>query len=100
MSVNGASVHGAHAWAHWQEGDDVRYSSGGKNRVFVTFRGQETEQLLLRKIRPKKGSRIDMLGCDEALVWKQTPEGVYCATAASAQTPAQYPRKRYLGATD
>ncbi|MFM8372296.1 MAG: alpha-L-fucosidase [Bacteroidota bacterium] len=76
MSVNGASVHGAHAWAHWQEGDDIRYSSGGKNRVFVTFRGQETEQLLLRKIRPKKGSRIDMLGCDEALVWKQTPEGV------------------------
>lgn len=75
MTVNGASVHGAHAWVHWQEGDDIRYSSGGKNRVFVTFRGQEKQELLLRKIRPEKGARITMLGYSEPLVWKQTPEG-------------------------
>lgn len=76
MKVNGASVHGAHAWKHWQEGDDVRYSSGGKNRVFVTFRGQEKEQLLLRKIRPVRGSKISMLGYSDALSWRQTPDGV------------------------
>ncbi len=76
MTVNGASVHGAHAWVHWQEGDDIRYCAGDKNKVFVTFRGQEKTQLLLRKIRPVRGSRISMLGYRDTLSWQQTPDGV------------------------
>ncbi len=75
MTVNSPSVYGTHAWVHWQEGEDVRYCAGDKNRVFVTFRGQEKTQLLLRKIRPARGSKISMLGYDEALSWQQTPEG-------------------------
>lgn len=76
MAVNSSSVYGTRTWAHWQEGDDVRYCSGEKNRVFVTFCGREKKQLMLRKIRPARGSKISMLGYREALSWKQTSEGV------------------------
>lgn len=75
MAVNQTSVHGAKSWTHWQEGENIRYCQGKKDQIFVSFRGQEHTTLLLKKIRPAKGSKITMLGFPEKLSWKQTPDG-------------------------
>ncbi|MBL7828224.1 MAG: alpha-L-fucosidase, partial [Saprospiraceae bacterium] len=75
MAVNQKSVHGARTWTHWREGEDVRYCLGEKGVVYATFRGQEKQSLLLKKIRPGKGSKITMLGYNEPIAWEQTSEG-------------------------
>lgn len=75
MAVNSEAVHGAKTWAHWQEGENIRYAEGKNGAVYVFLRGKTAGELTLKKIRPDAGSAITLLGNDKDLSWRQTPDG-------------------------
>ena len=76
FKVNNEAVYGLTTWKYFSEGDGIRYASNKKGEVYVYVNGFPGNNLLLRKIKPKAGSTISLLGCSQKLTWKDTPEGI------------------------
>ncbi|MCP3930204.1 MAG: hypothetical protein GY705_14015 [Bacteroidetes bacterium] len=69
MRTNGEAIYGTRMWKQYKEGKNIRFTSKGKNTVYVTSLGWPGRVLNLKFIQPQEGSEIKMLGYDEALDW-------------------------------
>ncbi len=76
MAVNQEAVYAAKPWAHWREGEDIRYAQGASSDVYAFVRKKSGKELLLKSIRPKVGSAIQLLGHKKALRWHSTADGI------------------------
>ena len=77
----------------WKEGDALRFTRTKDNRcVYAIALKWPGEELVLSSVKPRPGSTIKMLGCDEALNWRYDPAGSVAVTLpARLQEPAQRP---------
>lgn len=74
LKVNGEAIYGTRPrdGSLWNEGPDVRFtrSKNGKYVYAISLKWPGRE-LRLRTVRATAGSAIQMLGCPEALAWRQ-----------------------------
>ena len=69
MDVNGEAIYGSRLWAHYKDGDAVRYTYTGGEHVYSVSLGWPGDQLTLRHVKPETGSDIYLLGYDQPLTW-------------------------------
>ena len=68
MAVNGEAIYGSRLWAHYEDGEGVRYTHTG-DHTFAVSLGWPGQELTLRHIKPDAGSEIFLLGFDRPLDW-------------------------------
>ena len=70
LQVNGEGIYNTRAAEQWKEGKDIRFTRTKDHRYIYAFTlswpGQE---LKLESVKPKKGSKIYMLGFKKPLKW-------------------------------
>jgi alpha-L-fucosidase len=75
MKVNKEAIYGTKTWSYFSEGDNIRYARNNKGEVFVYCKGWPEEKLLLKKIKPLRGTFASLLGLNKKFNWKTTEEG-------------------------
>jgi alpha-L-fucosidase len=93
LKVNGEAVYKTRPWTWWNDGDTVRYtrSKDGK-QVFAISLKWPGEKLALKRVRPRAGSEIRMLGVREPLRWRRDgAEGLVIDLPQRLQTPENRP---------
>ena len=93
MKVNNEAIYGVRTWDYFKEGDSIRYARNTKGEIFVYCHGWPGSQLMIKKIKPAAGSGVQLLGSNEKLSWKETPEGAVILLPASLQNEAGRPVK-------
>jgi len=74
LKVNGEAIYAIRPreGALWSEGEDIRYTRSKDERsVYATLLRWPGRELQLRAVRPRQDSEIRLLGCSQALAWKQ-----------------------------
>lgn len=69
MDLNGEVIYGSRTWAHYMDGDSVRYTHTGGDHVYAVSLVWPGEALKLRHIKPISDSEIYLLGYDQPLSW-------------------------------
>ena len=69
MSVNGEAIYGSRLWAHYEDGDAIRYTHTGGDFVYAVSLGWPGSDLVLHHVEPEAGSEIYLLGFDAPLTW-------------------------------
>lgn len=73
LKVNGEAIYATRPreGALWSEGDTVRYTrSKDRRSVYAILTEWPGSQLVLKKVRPKDGTMVTLLGSDVRLSWK------------------------------
>jgi alpha-L-fucosidase len=71
LQVNGEGIYNTRAAEQWKEGNDIRFTQTKDHRYIYAFSlSWPGEQLKLTSVKPKKGSKIYMLGINTPLKWK------------------------------
>ena len=83
MEVNGEAIHGSRLWAHYEDGDQVRYTQVG-DHIFAISLGWPGRQLILHRVEPERGSEIHLLGHDQPLTWSFDEEDGLTITTPEA----------------
>jgi len=92
MKVNGRAIYGTRPIAPYGEGK-LRYTSLKDGTVFAFYVAGPGEdlppaELALASLRPKKGSKVSMLGCAEPVRWDSAGTGaVFHVPASAMKTP-------------
>jgi alpha-L-fucosidase len=92
--VNGEAIYDTRPreGADWKEGDDLRYTRSKDNRavyaISLKWPGQE---LHLRRVQPRAGSAVRMLGVEQPLQWRADGTDVIISLPDSLQDPAKRP---------
>jgi len=96
LKVNGEAIYGTRPFAHFKEGEDIRFTRTKDNRcVYAIALRWPGETLRLRSVRPKPGSEIRMLGCPKPLAWRYDPdEGMIVTMPDALQDEAKRPCKQ------
>lgn len=70
LKVNGEAIYATRPWTYYQEGDDIRFTrtKDGKHVYAISLKWPG-ERLALKRIRPRAGSQIFLLGKREPLAW-------------------------------
>jgi alpha-L-fucosidase len=77
LKVNGEAIYETRPWIQYKEGDDIRFTRSKDNRyVYAISLKWPGERLTSRFVRPRKGSKVFMLGdkagsgVDNGLNWR------------------------------
>jgi len=96
MNVNGRAIYGTRPVPPYGE-KKIRYTSLPDGTVFAFYvadpdEGTPPAQVILSSLRPRKGTRVSLLGCDEAVGWGIAETGIVLRVPASAQKnpPCRY----------
>jgi len=87
MEVNGEAIYGSRLWAHYEDGDAVRYTHTGNEYVYAVSLGWPGNQLTLHHVEPEAGSEIYLLGYDQPLDWSLDPSGGDASAALTITLP-------------
>jgi alpha-L-fucosidase len=68
MDVNGEAIYGSRLWAHYEDGEGVRYTYAG-DHIYAISLGWPGQDLTLHHVQPEAGSEIFMLGYGQPLDW-------------------------------
>jgi hypothetical protein len=91
MKVNSSAIYKSKAWSHFEDNENIRYITDDKGNVNVFVRGWPGEKLILKKIKPAKGSKIKLLGTNEAFNWTSTENGIEILLPLKYGTPGNRP---------
>jgi alpha-L-fucosidase len=75
MDVNGDAIYATRPWEHYADGETVRYTFTGGDRVYAISLGWPGDELVLTKVTPRPGSDIHLLGYDAPLSWSTDASG-------------------------
>jgi len=76
MKVNSTAIYKSKAWIHFEDSEDIRYTSDKQGNINVFVKGWPGEKLILKKVKPAKGSKIKFLGTSESFNWTQGKNGI------------------------
>ena len=76
MKINSRAIYGSKTWTYFEDNADVRYTTDINGNIYALVKGWPGEQLLLKKIKPLKGSKVKLLGTNDLLNWTMTSEGI------------------------
>jgi len=77
LNVNGSAIYGTRARPadSWKEGDLIRFTRTKDNKtVYAIALAWPGSTLTLHSVRPIDGSKITMLGAEEAIPWSYSDE--------------------------
>jgi alpha-L-fucosidase len=87
MAVNGEAIYGSRLWDHYEEGDAIRYTWTGGDRVYAVALAWPGQELTLHEIEPAAGSEIHLLGYGQPLPWSYDAEsGLTISIPGALQT--------------
>ncbi len=70
LEINGEGIYDTRSAAQWKEGKDIRFTSTKDQKHLYAFSlSWPGERLELQTVKPKKGSKIYMLGVKKSLKW-------------------------------
>jgi alpha-L-fucosidase len=93
MDVNGEAIYGTRLWAHYQDGEMVRYTNVGDTiyAISLVWPGRE---LTLHYVQPEEGSEIHLLGYGQPLSWSyDATDGLTITLPETLQDEAARPSK-------
>ena len=94
MDVNGEAIYGSRLWAHYEDGDAIRYTHTGNEYVYAVSLDWPGRELSLHHVRPEAGSEIYLLGYDESLTWSfDASEGLTITLPEALQEETERPCK-------
>lgn len=75
LKLNGEAIYATRPWTYYREGDDIRFTQS-KDHKYVYAIGLKWpgERLSLKRIRPREGSQVYMLGVRDPLAWNMDHE--------------------------
>lgn len=94
LKVNGVGIYSTRAREGelWSEGADLRFTRTKDKRTTYAFALKwPGDKLLLRTVRPAKGSKIRMLGTREPLKWSLSGDGVEVQIPPGLQDESRRP---------
>jgi alpha-L-fucosidase len=94
LKVNGSGIYATRGREAelWSEGRDIRFTRSKDHRTIYAFALEwPGEKLVVKTVRPAKGSAIRMLGTKEALKWSLSPEGLEILLPAGMQEESRRP---------
>ena len=94
LKVNGSGIYATRGREAelWSEGRNIRFTRTKDNRTVYAFALEwPGEKLVLKTVRPAKGSAIRMLGSREALKWSLSPEGLEIQLPPGMQDESRRP---------
>ena len=86
LRVNGEAIYGSRPWERYKDGD-VRFTRKGNTLYAIALEWPE-EELRLTSLAGKPVSKVEMLGLNEAVNWKQDDRGVVIQPPATR--PCRY----------
>jgi alpha-L-fucosidase len=93
MEVNGEAIYGSRLWAHYEDGDMVRYTQVGDD-IYAISLGWPGSELKLNHVVPEEGSEIRLLGYDQPLTWSyDAANGLTITLPAALQDETARPGK-------
>ena len=93
LRVNGEAIYKTRPWVHHEEGERVRYTQSKDGRyVYAISLEWPGERLNLKRVRPRQGSAIRMLGVEGPLEWRMDDtRGLIVEIPPALQTEANRP---------
>lgn len=74
LRVNGEAIYATRPWKHYKEGDAIRFTQSKDHKhVYAISLQWPGEELCVRQLKPREGSKIFMLGVPEPLAWRTDP---------------------------
>jgi alpha-L-fucosidase len=93
MEVNGEAIYGSRLWAHYEDGDMVRYTQVGDD-IYAISLGWPGSELKLNHVVPEESSEIRLLGYDQPLTWSyDAANGLTITLPAALQDETARPGK-------
>jgi len=86
LRVNGEAIYGSRPWDKYKEGD-VRFTRNGNVLYAIALEWPE-EELRLTSLAGKGVSKVEMLGLNDPVTWKQDAEGL--VIQPPAKRPCRY----------
>ncbi len=98
LGINGEGIYGTRAAREWKEGKDIRFTRTKDQKYIYAFSlswpGKELE---LQTVKPKKGSKIYMLGVKKPLKWKYRKNSLIIQMPAGLQHAGSRPCQHAWG---
>jgi alpha-L-fucosidase len=94
LKVNGEAIYGSRPWERYKDGD-VRFTHKGNTLYAIALTWPE-EELRLTSLAGKPVSKIEILGLDEPVTWKQDVRGVVIQPPAMRPCRYAYTFKIFL----
>jgi alpha-L-fucosidase len=94
LKVNGTGIYSTRAREGelWSEGADLRFTRTKDNTTVYAFALKwPGDKLLVRTVKPAKGSAIRMLGTNESLNWNLTADGLEVQIPPGMQDESRRP---------
>jgi alpha-L-fucosidase len=94
LKVNGKGIYSTRERPGdlWSEGADLRFTRTKDRKTVYAFASKwPGDKLLLRSVKPAKGSAIRMLGAAEPLPWSQTADGIEVTLPSGMQNESRRP---------
>jgi alpha-L-fucosidase len=76
MKVNSVAIYKSKAWTHFEDNENIRYTTDNKGIVYVFVKGWPGNKIVLKKIKPAKGSKVKLLGTKDLLNWTVSENGI------------------------
>ena len=91
MKINGEAIYNTRMFTVYGEGEDTRFtrSKDGKTRYIFLF-NFPIIQVTLKKIPFMKDDKVQLLGTDRRINWKQTVDGVDITIPAALRSASQH----------
>ena len=91
MKINGEAIYNTRMFTAYGEGEDTRFtrSKDGKTRYIFLF-NFPIIQVTLKKIPFMKDDKVQLLGTDRRINWKQTVDGVDITIPAAFRSASQH----------
>ncbi|MBK7123644.1 MAG: alpha-L-fucosidase [Chitinophagaceae bacterium] len=91
MKTNGEAIYGSRMFAVFSEGEKIRFtqSKDGKTRYIFLFEFPESK-ILLKKIPFFKNEKVQLLGSNKNIIWKQTGQGVEISLPPALKTTTDH----------
>jgi len=93
MQVNSKAIYKSQSWVHYDDSENIRYTTDKQGNIFVFVKGWPGDKLYLRKVKPNKGSKIKLLGTDALLNWKTTENGIDIILSDKFRNTSELPCK-------
>jgi alpha-L-fucosidase len=78
LKVNGEAIYGSGPWLVASQGETLRFTLGKDGRhLYAIHKGWPAAEVELHDLWLDASARIEMLGADRALAWRNVPEGSY-----------------------